>query len=218
MKTMSEHHPEKAGSAGGPVPSRADGRRGRPRSEASHQAVLSATARLLDVEGCEYTSLTVEGIAAEAGVGKQTIYRWWPNKAAVVLEALLTGYMRFELAPLPETGDLRADLISWMEAMGREAFTHDVTSMGRSLLMALLQSGPETQELLRNSPVWEHSPLVERLRAEAEAGKIRSDLDLGMVASALADPLLLRLITTGDPGSGEFLALVDIVLDGVAIR
>ncbi|WP_258934650.1 TetR/AcrR family transcriptional regulator [Nesterenkonia pannonica] len=90
-------------------------KRGRPRSESSHRSVMEAVARLLDEQRFPYEEVTVEGIAAEACVGKQTIYRWWQNKAAVVLEALLTGYLRLDFDPVPDTGDLRADLHAWLD-------------------------------------------------------------------------------------------------------
>ncbi|TKA00855.1 helix-turn-helix transcriptional regulator, partial [Actinacidiphila oryziradicis] len=77
----------------------------RRRSQQSHQAVLQATVALLNEVG--YRRLSFEGVARRAGVGKATIYRWWPNKAALVIEAL-NGEV--PLRPLPDTGDLEADL------------------------------------------------------------------------------------------------------------
>ncbi len=65
------------------------GERGRRRSERSHAAIVAATQELLVERG--YRELTIEGVAARAGVGKQTIYRWWPSRAALVLEAYLAG-------------------------------------------------------------------------------------------------------------------------------
>src|SRR5687768_12726238 len=90
--------------------------RGRRRSERSHEAIVRATQELLVERG--YRQLTIEAIAARAGVGKQTIYRWWPSKGAVVLEAFLVlseGGPEQDMA-LPDTGDLKADLRVVMRA------------------------------------------------------------------------------------------------------
>jgi AcrR family transcriptional regulator len=61
----------------------------RPRSESARRAVLDATVELVERDG--YAAVTMEGIARHAGVGKQTVYRWWPSKAVIVLEALNEG-------------------------------------------------------------------------------------------------------------------------------
>ena len=71
-----------------PDPAEEPARRGRPRSEASRLKVLTAAARLMVEGGFEH--LTVEGIAAEAGVAKQTVYRWWGSKADVVVVSMTT--------------------------------------------------------------------------------------------------------------------------------
>ena len=86
--------------------------RGRPRSEASWQAILAAAMELVAETG--YAELTIEGIAARAGVGKQTIYRWWPSKADILLEA---GATKAELhVPVTDQGSYRADLRTFLEA------------------------------------------------------------------------------------------------------
>jgi AcrR family transcriptional regulator len=85
---------------------------GRPRSEASRQAILVAALSLAGEVG--YAGLTIEGIAARAGVGKQTIYRWWPSKADVLLEA---GAVKAELqVPVTDHGSYRADLRAFLQA------------------------------------------------------------------------------------------------------
>src|SRR4051812_13818352 len=85
-------------------------RPGRPRSEEARRAVLAATHDELVERG--YGALTIEGIAARAGVGKQTIYRWWSSKGDVVLDAALdlaaTG------VPAPDEGSLEADLTTFL--------------------------------------------------------------------------------------------------------
>lgn len=83
-------------------------RRGRPRSERAHQAILKATADLMREQG--YGSLSIEGIAARAGVGKQTIYRWWPSKGAVAVDAFLSEIV--PAASWVDTGNFRADLVA----------------------------------------------------------------------------------------------------------
>ena len=85
------------------------------RRSSSHRAILAATRELIAQQG--YGRLTIEGIAARAGVGKQTIYRWWPSKGAVAIEALLD-----EVQPdieFPSTGDFRADLEAVLGSVAR---------------------------------------------------------------------------------------------------
>jgi AcrR family transcriptional regulator len=79
---------------------------GRPRSESARRAVLGATTELVERDG--YGRVTMEAIARQAGVSKQTVYRWWPNKAAIILEALNEGAA--VIAPAPDTGSLDEDV------------------------------------------------------------------------------------------------------------
>jgi AcrR family transcriptional regulator len=86
--------------------------RGRPRSERSRSSILEAALRLALKEG--YARITTDRIAAEAGVGKQTIYRWWPSKAAVLLEALRED-AQSEIG-VPDLGSLKADLHAFLQS------------------------------------------------------------------------------------------------------
>jgi AcrR family transcriptional regulator len=81
-------------------------RPGRKRSEESRLAILAAALELTTEVG--YAGLTVDGIAARAGTGKQTIYRWWDSKAHVLLDAAATKADLF--VPIPDHGDFAKDL------------------------------------------------------------------------------------------------------------
>jgi AcrR family transcriptional regulator len=79
---------------------------GRPRSEQARRAVLDAAVGLIEESG--YGRLTLDGIARRAGVSRQTVYRWWPGKAEIVLEALNDAASA--IAPAPDSGSLETDL------------------------------------------------------------------------------------------------------------
>ncbi|MFC7328203.1 TetR/AcrR family transcriptional regulator [Marinactinospora rubrisoli] len=91
-------------------------RPGRPRSETRRRAILAAAMAELEERG--YADLTIERIAARAGAGKQTIYRWWPSKADVVLDALVD--MAETRIALPDEGSLPDDLMAFILATFRQ--------------------------------------------------------------------------------------------------
>ena len=93
-----------------------EGRPGRPRSEQTRQKILAAAIDELQEHG--YGALTIEGIAARAGAGKQTIYRWWPSKADVVLDAMLDRAAA-DIA-VPDRGSLDRDLDAFLMATFRQ--------------------------------------------------------------------------------------------------
>jgi AcrR family transcriptional regulator len=109
-------------------------RSGPVRSEAARLAILQATAELLAERG--YDHLTMEGIAARAGVGKQTIYRWWNSKSAVLAECLLEGRLLPDRLSIPDTGDVRRDLTVWLGAIGELLRSAQGEGILRSLIAA----------------------------------------------------------------------------------
>src|SRR5690349_5044998 len=82
----------------------------RRRSERSRVAIIEATRALLLDRG--FDGLSIEAVAARAGVGKQTIYRWWPSRPALVADVLLEDADKI-LATMPHTDDVTADLVAW---------------------------------------------------------------------------------------------------------
>jgi AcrR family transcriptional regulator len=85
---------------------------GRPRSESARRAILGATTDLIERDG--YGRVTMESIARHAGVSKQTVYRWWPTKAAILLEALNEGAAA--ISPLRDTGSFETDLRTFLRS------------------------------------------------------------------------------------------------------
>ncbi len=181
---------------------------GRPRSEAAQQAILDAARDLLLQHG--YADVTVEAIAAHAGVSKATIYRWWPGKAAVVLEAFLaaSGPCQRRLDTACAATDLRGQLHGLAGALAGP-----VGIVLRGVLIEA-QSDPEVAETLRAGYLAprraETHRLLERARA---AGLLWPGADLDAAAEALVSPFFYRLMTGHALPDAAFVdALVNLVL------
>ncbi|MFE5537047.1 TetR/AcrR family transcriptional regulator [Streptomyces sp. NPDC056492] len=191
------------------------------RSDRSRRAILDAALALVCEVG--YNKLTIEAIAARAGVGKQTIYRWWPSKAAVLLDASLAladdakaavegGWTGF-----PDTGDLAADLKLVLRA------TVDQFSDGKyeAPMRALTAAGATDPDLSARFTEQLLKPQLalyeERLRAAREAGGLAPDVDLALTVEMLVGPLTYRWLMGTGPLTHAFAdELVDRVLGGVA--
>ncbi|GAA3046195.1 TetR/AcrR family transcriptional regulator [Kitasatospora albolonga] len=161
------------------------------RSERSRQAILTAAAELVTELG--YAKLTIEAIAARAGVGKQTIYRWWPSKGAVVFDALLaTNEDEDGRLALPDTGDLAADLRVVVRGTAEEMSTEFYDRAGRALTAEVLTDhqllGEYRERLL--GPLLEVTK--ERLRSARAAGQVAEDTDLDVAVELLYGPMYYR--------------------------
>ncbi|MFE6053623.1 TetR/AcrR family transcriptional regulator [Kitasatospora sp. NPDC056446] len=160
------------------------------RSERSRTAVLTAAAELVTELG--YGRLTVEAIAARAGVGKQTIYRWWPSKGAVVFDAFLDAGKHDGSLALPDTGDLAADLRTVLRASSDELSDPAADRTYRALCAEILND-PALYAEYRTRLL---DPLLEvtrdRLRSAREAGRIAPDADLDLAVELFYGPLHYR--------------------------
>ena len=156
----------------------------RPRSEAARQSVLEAM-RAAVVAGA-YEAVTIEGLAESAGVAKQTIYRWWPSKSAILGETLLEGDLPISDASVPMTDDIGADLRSWFTAMSTETARPEGIAIARALIAVTAtdhELGLALNERLA-SPIrrW----VAERIARGQVDGQVRADVD----ADAIADQLI----------------------------
>jgi AcrR family transcriptional regulator len=180
------------------------------RNERSRQAILTATADLIGEVG--YTKLAVEAIAARAGVGKQTIYRWWPDKGAVVLDAYLALVGADQGLTFPDSGDLEADLRVVLETMV-DSLTDPVFDQRYRALLTAIQDDPKLSAALldRLLEPWLDAT-KERLRAARPAGNIR-DVDLDVAAELLYGPIYYRwLLRTGSMSRQYVDAVLTLVL------
>jgi AcrR family transcriptional regulator len=179
------------------------------RSEAARHAILDAAAQLMAERG--YDHLTMEGIASRAGVGKQTIYRWWPSKGAVVAECLLEGKLLDERLALPDTGDIRRDLTEWIG----EIFTHLESPQGELMLRSLIAAAAEHAEIgwrLRDGLSGSESVSGRLSRAIGTAPNLREGAPVEQLAEALIGAVLLRALSRAPIQPGDAERLLDAVL------
>ena len=163
-------------------------RGGRPRNEQLHQAMLKAALDLVLELG--FRGVSIEGIAERTGVGKTTLYRRWPNKAAVVMEAfigLLGPASRF-----PENSSATESLRLQMQITAR-AFRGRVGALVKALL-AEAQFDPDLAKAFRENWTLPRRKLVyEILENAVKQGEVRSEIDIEAAIDAFYAPLYYRL-------------------------
>ncbi|TMR10232.1 TetR/AcrR family transcriptional regulator [Nonomuraea turkmeniaca] len=186
------------------------------RSERSRQAILDAARELVSEVG--YAKLTIEAIAARAGVGKQTIYRWWPSKGAVVFDSILalSEPSADSGMALPDTGDIEADLKIVMRATVAEFADPAFEAPIRALTTEIINDpglAAQYQEKL-SGPVDEAKKA--RLRSAQRAGQIAADADLDLALELLYAPLFQRWLLRSGPLTPEYAdTLVDLFLKAI---
>jgi AcrR family transcriptional regulator len=170
-------------------------RRGRKRSEQSRLAILEAAFELTAEVG--YAGLTIEGIAARSGAGKQTVYRWWPSKADVLLEALAT---KADLhVPVSDQGSYAADLRAFLEASFALTRQRPVADALRAL-MAQAQIDAHFGERFRALFLLRRREALEVILDRARArGDLPPGLPPGTVADIVFGVIWYRLLATRQP-------------------
>lgn len=184
---------------------------GRPRSESAHRAILSAANRLLEREG--FHDLSVEAIAAEAGVSKATIYRWWPNKAAVVMDAFLAAvgpYLSFP-PDVPARESVRAQMHTLVDLFNR--------GTGRTIaaLIGQAQADPDLAEAFRARWIANRRALARDILAHGViSGDLHPDANLEVALDSLYGALYFRLLVGHLPLTHDFIDhLIDQVFAGI---
>jgi AcrR family transcriptional regulator len=164
-------------------------RKGRPRSEKSRVAILKATNALLLHTSVQ--ELSIEAIAKKAKVGKTTIYRWWPNKTAVVMEALSTQPAMQEPMPTAQSNAeaLRLQLKKLIRLL------HSKNGETIAQLFSEAQANEESQKIFENSFL---GPLLDAIEYSIEQGKkdgeFRNKVDSKLAIDLLCGPIFFRLM------------------------
>ncbi len=189
-------------------------RRGRPRSEKAKAAILHAAVDLLLERGLDAVSM--DAVAEHAGVSKATIYRWWPTKEALALDALYTEWAEPGTAT-PDTGSLRSDLLALLRPWARLVRSRPYARViGTFITKAHSDPGFATEYLTRLV-----QPRRERAAAlfarAAKRGEIDPNMRVEVALDLLYGALYHRLLHGHAPLTDRFVAdVVDTTLHGVA--
>ena|ERR1700733_12478808 len=183
---------------------------GRPRSEPARLAILRSTLKLLGENG--FPDLTIEAVAAHARVGKATVYRWWPNKAALIADAFANSTTR--KLHFPDTGSVRADMNQQM----RQVIKIFLSPRGR-ILAAILAAGQSDKDLIAAFRERFMRPRRQDAYATLRRGiarhELRKGLDLDLVLDSLYGPIYMRFLIRHEKLTTDFVdGLCDLVLGG----
>jgi AcrR family transcriptional regulator len=184
---------------------------GRPRCMKRHRTIQQAALELLEEVG--FNSLTIEGVAARAGVGKTTIYRRYPNKASLVWASFLEA-VEPEI-PFPDTGSVKEDLRRQMRSLIR------LFNGPRGRIVATLIGGGQTDgeliEAFRTQWLARRREVARKvIRRGVERGELPEDINADFLLDALYGPIYMRLLI-GHAPLKQSLAdkLVEVVLNGL---
>ena len=184
---------------------------GRPRSEQARQAILRTTLKILGKNG--FSDFKIEEVAAHASVGKATVYRWWPNKGALIADAFASSTTR--KLRFPDTGSVYADMSQQM----RQLIKVFRSRRGR-IVSAILAAGQSDKDLIdafRERFLWpRRREAYATLRRGIERGELRRDLDPDLLLDSLYGPIYMRFLIQHDRLTPEFVdRLCELVLAGV---
>jgi AcrR family transcriptional regulator len=176
--------------------------RGRPRSEKARQAILAAAMDLLLDQGLN--AMSMDDVARRAGVSKATIYRWWPSKERLALDALAAEWASSAPADQDDTGTLRGDLLArfrpWVRQLNRKPYARVVAG-----LVAAAQTDAEFADLYRQHFVQPRRVATRNLLLRArERGEIAADTDLEVALDLLYGPVYHRLLHGHAPVTERF--------------
>ncbi|MFB9406480.1 TetR/AcrR family transcriptional regulator [Pseudarthrobacter polychromogenes] len=166
---------------------------GRPRSEAARNAILAATRDELTRNG--YSRLSIDRIAAAAGVGKQTVYRWYASKSVLVADCLLQGYVMAPAVALQERGSVQDDILDWMQGFREMTRNPESVALIRAASAAAAEDPQIARGFQEQMNTLAREALVARIRAAESAGEIRANSPAATIAEIIVGSIIYRLFT-----------------------
>jgi AcrR family transcriptional regulator len=187
---------------------------GRPRSEPARVAILRSTLKLLGENG--FSDLSIEGVAAHADVGKATVYRWWPNKAALITDAFASSTGR--KLHFPDTGSVYTDMNQQM----RQLIKIFRSRRGR-IVSAILAAGQSDKDVIRAFRERFMKPRRQEayatLQRGIQRGELREDVDMDLLLDSLYGPIYMRFLIRHRKLTPDFVdRLCKLVLGGTRPR
>jgi AcrR family transcriptional regulator len=182
MRQKSPAHGNRGGSRGKRAP-------GRPRSEEARVAILRSTLKLLGKSG--FSDLTIEAVAAHAGVGKATVYRWWPSKAALITDAFASSTVR--KLHFPDTGSVYSDMSQQM----RQVVKIFSSPRGR-IVSAILAAGQSDRTVIAAFRERFMTPRRQEayatIRRGIQRGELHKHVDMDLLLDSLYGPIYMRFL------------------------
>ncbi len=164
-----------------------------------------------------YAGLSIEAIAARAGVGKHTVYRRWPSKGALLLDSVLS--LAQSTLDYPDTGDVAADLREQIHAAVDLLATAPVRPLFQALVGEAQQDPAVAAALNERFIAPQASKTVARLEAARDRGQLAPDFDLDLAMAVLSGPLYFRLLITQEPLTHAYVdRILDALFAGMAPR
>jgi len=195
---------------------------GRPRSAQAHKAIIDATLELLAEEG--FQGLSIEEVAARAGVGKTTIYRRWSSKEELVMEAIRQVQID---VPVMDTGNFRNDLAALLKTVSQGFMAHPYPFLGKLVLKFIgeYQTNPEIFRDALTQLVFPRFQRFFHMVEQAQArGEIRGDIDPELVLELVAGSLYFRwimrdLMQTSPTSPVDWIEqVIDAIMQGIGTK
>lgn len=174
--------------------------RGRPRSEKSRRSIVEATISIMESKG--YEKLTIVDVARKAGVGKQTIYRWWQSKAELVIESVLEEIQ--EHVGVPDTGSMDGDLRGLLHSSFHRLRQKSSGKMLAGVLLAG-RKDESTLALFRERFIESRRNVIRGLfNRHSDTGSLKSNINIELIMDFIFGAMWYRLLMEHAPLDDDF--------------